>query len=287
MKKKIKYLLLFICVFMLSGCIDKDSMENINVYTSLYPIEYVTNELYGKHANISSFYPNDTNPYTYKLTNKQIKDYSKGNLIVYNGLDKEKDYIVDMINNNKNLKIIDASARIEYTNTMDEIWINPSNLLTVAQNVRNGLKEYVTSTYLKKEIDNNYDKLKLEISTVDAEMKEMVQNAENKTIIVSSNDFNFLSKYGFNIISLDDNTITDKIISDTKKLIAAKNVNYIFVKKDEKLNNTIKNIKQTYPDIEIIEIDPLNSISTEDKNNKKDYISIMYENIDKLKKELY
>ena len=37
----------------------------------------------------------------------------------------------------------------------------------------------------------------------------------------------------------------------------------------------------------LIQLDTLNTISNSDKSNKKDYITIMYENIDKLKKELY
>ena len=192
-----------------------------------------------------------------------------------------------MINNNNNLKIIDATARIEYQNSMDEIWINPSSLLTIAQNIKNGFKEYVTSSYLQDEIDNNYDKLKLEISTIDAEMKEMVANAENKTIVVSSNDLTFLSKYGFNVISLDDSTVTDKIISDTKKLINNKQISYIYMKNNEEENSTIKSIKQSYPNVGILKLNTLNTISAQDKANKKDYISIMYDNIDNLKKELY
>lgn len=287
MKKIIKLFSLIGIIFVLTGCINKDSMEDITIYTSVYPIEYVTERLYGNHANVVSFYPSESNPYEYKLTKKQIKDYSTSNLIVYNGLDKEKDYIVEMINNNKNLKIIDATARIEYQNSMDEIWINPSSLLTIAQNIKNGFKEYVTSSYLQDEIDNNYDKLKLEISTIDAEMKEMVANAENKTIVVSSNDLTFLSKYGFNVISLDDSTVTDKIISDTKKLINNKQISYIYTKNNEEENSTIKSIKQSYPNVGILKLNTLNTISAQDKANKKDYISIMYDNIDNLKKELY
>lgn len=287
MKKFIKLFGLIGIIFVLTGCVNKDSMEDITIYTSVYPIEYVTERLYGNHANVVSFYPSESNPYEYKLTKKQIKDYSTSNLIVYNGLDKEKDYIVEMINNNKNLKIIDATARIEYQNSMDEIWINPSSLLTIAQNVKNGFKEYVTSSYLQNEIDNNYDKLKLEISTIDAEMKEMVANAENKTIVVSSNDLTFLSKYGFNVISLDDSTVTDKIISDTKKLINNKQISYIYMKSNEEENSTIKSIKQSYPSIEVLKLNTLNTISAQDKANKKDYISIMYDNVDNLKKELY
>lgn len=287
MKKLFKLFTFLTIIFILTGCLNKDSMEDITIYTSVYPVEFVTERLYGDYAEVISFYPSDANPYEYRLTKKQIKDYSKSNLIVYNGLGEEKDYIAEMINNNKSLKIIDSTARIEYQNTMDEIWINPSSLLTIAQNIKNGFKEYISSSYLLKEIDDNYNELKLEISTIDAEIKEMVENAEDTTIVVSNNDFKFLEKYGFNIISLDNETITDKIISDTKKAISDKKISYIFIKKGEKENDIIKNIKESYSSIEIVEIDTLNTISIEDKNDKKDYITIMYENIDNLKKELY
>lgn len=287
MKKLLKLLFITLCIITLSGCLNKDSMEDITVYTSIYPIEYVTEKLYGEHSNIISMYPNDTNPYDYKLTKKQVKDFGQGNLIVYNGLGREKDYIVDMINSNKNLKIIDSTARIEYTNSMDEIWINPSNILTIAQNIRNGLKEYITSSYLQKEIDENYNNLKLQISTIDAEMKEMVQNATSKAIIISDNDFKFLEKYGFEIISIDKNTASDKDLSDAKKLIANKTVSYIFAKKGNASTDNINDILKSYPTTTVLELDTLNTISNSDKSDNKDYISIMYENIDLLKKELY
>ena len=282
-----KLLFITLCIITLSGCLNKDSMEDITVYTSIYPIEYVTEKLYGEHSNIISMYPNDTNPYDYKLTKKQVKDFGQGNLIVYNGLGREKDYIVDMINSNKNLKIIDSTARIEYTNSMDEIWINPSNILTIAQNIRNGLKEYITSSYLQKEIDENYNNLKLQISTIDAEMKEMVQNATSKAIIISDNDFKFLEKYGFEIISIDKNTASDKDLSDAKKLIANKTVSYIFAKKGNASTDNINDILKSYPTTTVLELDTLNTISNSDKSDNKDYITIMYENIDLLKKELY
>ena len=105
MKKFIKLLCLGLALVFISGCESKDSMEDITIYTSMYPIEYVTKQLYGEHANVLSFYPSDVNPYEYKLTAKQIKDYSSSDLIIYNGLDTEKDYIAGMLNKNKKLKI--------------------------------------------------------------------------------------------------------------------------------------------------------------------------------------
>lgn len=286
MKKFIKLLCLFFMVIMISGCDGQDSMEDITIYTSMYPIEYVTKKLYSNHANVLSFYPSDVNPYEYKLTAKQIKDYSSSDLIIYNGLDVEKDYIAQMINKNKKLKIIDATAKLEYTNSMDELWINPSTMLTIANNTRNGLKEYITSSLIEKEIDDNYDALKLELSSLDAELKEIAENASNKNIVVASDDLKILEKYGFIITSIDQKSMTDKDLATVKNLFNNKSVSYIFMKKGDEETDTIKDLKNTY-NIETLSLDTLNNISMDDKNENKDYITIMNENMDKIKEELY
>ena len=286
MKKKISFIILLLGIFLLSGC-STDSMENIYIYTSIYPIEYVTTELYGNYASIYNMYPQGINPYDYKLTNKQIRDYGNSDLVIYNGLGKEKDYIVTMVNNNKKLKIIDSTNRIEVKYSQDEVWINPSNILMVARNVKEGLKEYVISENLDKKIDDNYEALKINISNLDVELKEMAENASNKDIIVQDNELTFLSKYGLNITSLDDKTISDKIYNDANNLIDSGNIKYIYMFVGEEENSFTKALREAHSDIEIQYIDPINNISTEDKNAGKDYISIMNDNIDKLKQELY
>lgn len=286
MKKIISLLGLVIGIFLLTGCSD-DSMDNITIYTSVYPIEYVTEEIYGTHSKVYNMYPQGIVPYDYKLTDKQISTFADSDLIVYNGLSEEKDYMSKMLNQNKKLKIIDATNNIEYTNGYDEIWINPSNILMIAQNVKDGLKEYVSSTLINEDIDQNYEQLKIDISNLDAEIKEMVENSSNKNIIVQDNELTFLNKYGLNIISLDKNTITDKIYNDAKDMVNTNGLSYIFVIKGHKNNDYTNKLLEEIPSLKVIEIDPINNISTSDKNEGVDYITIMNDNIDKLKQELY
>lgn len=286
MKKIISLLGLVIGIFLLTGCSD-DSMDNITIYTSVYPIEYVTEEIYGTHSKVYNMYPQGIVPYDYKLTDKQISTFADSDLIVYNGLSEEKDYMSKMLNQNKKLKIIDATNNIEYTNGYDEIWINPSDILMIAQNVKDGLKEYVSSTLINEDIDQNYEQLKIDISNLDAEIKEMVENSSNKNIIVQDNELTFLNKYGLNIISLDKNTITDKIYNDAKDMVNTNGLSYIFVIKGHKNNDYTNKLLEEIPSLKVIEIDPINNISTSDKNEGIDYITIMNDNIDKLKQELY
>lgn len=285
MKKIIAFLGLVIISTLLTGC-KSDSMEDIKIYTSVYPIEFVTERLYGNYSDITNMYPQGISPYDYKFTNKQIEDFSKVDLVIYNGLEDEKEYIVEMVNKNKKLKIIDATSKIDYQDNLDEIWINPSNILMIAKNIKDGLKEYISSDLITKTVDNNYEELKLELSSLDAKYKEMIENATDKNILVSTNQFNFLKKYGANVISLDDKTFTEGYYNSADSLIKDEKIKYIFMKQNEKDNENIKRLKENNPSLETIYIDTLNNISTNDKNNGINYITIMNENIDKFRKEI-
>ena len=287
MKKILISVGLILGALFLTGCDAINNMENITIYTSSYPIEFVTKELYGDHAKVYNMYPQGIDLKDYKLTDKQVSDYATSDLIIYNGLSDEQKYIVKMINKNNKLKIIDATSKIEYSSSIDEIWINPSNLLKIAKNTKDGLDEYINSNLVKDEINTNYENLKVEISSIDADLKEMVENASDKTIVTSSNKLNFLTKYGMNVISVDESTLTDKTLSDAKKALQSDSIGYLFIIKGEENSKTVEDLLNEVSGIQTLEIDTLANISTEDKNDGKDYISIMNENIDKFKQELY
>lgn len=285
MKKLVLVLMICLC---LTGCFKRDELEDITIYTSSYPIEYITNRLYGTHSKVSSIYPDGVFPNNYKLTNKQIKDYSEGNMFIFNGLlENEKDYVIKMFDNNKDIKIIDTTLSMEYNNNIEELWLNPTNFLMLAQNVKNGLNEYISNHYLKEEINTNYDALKLEISSLDAKFKLVGQSANNKTIITSSDMFKFLEKYNINVISLEENNnLNQKTINDVITLIKNKQISYIFVPDNEETNNTVKKIiEQT--GIQTLTFNTISTLSEANRNDKKDYISIMNDNIELLKQELY
>lgn len=282
MKKILLCLFMITTLFMTSGC-KKDSMEDISIYTTTYPIEYITYVLYGENSNINSIYPNEI----IELSDKLIKDYSSANLFVYNGLSTEKNYAVKMLNNNKNLMIVDATMGMEYEYGIEELWLNPSNFLMLCLNIKNGMKEYIDNTVLRKQIDTNYEKLKLDISELDAEIKLLVENADDNHILVSNNVFNFLEKYNVEVLSVaNDNALTEEVINEVKKQISNKNISYIIMLKEDVLTDEIEDLLAKN-NIEKLYFDSLTTLSADNKNLGKDYISVMSENLDILKQELY
>ena len=70
--KKVLSLFLIMGCLLTTGCIKRDSLEDIDIYTTIYPIEYITERLYGDHSNIYSIYPDGVEVKDYVLTDKQV-----------------------------------------------------------------------------------------------------------------------------------------------------------------------------------------------------------------------
>lgn len=287
--KKIKILsLVLIILLMTSGCFKRDTLEGIEIITTVYPIEFVTSNLYGEHSIVNSIYPDGTNTTNYKLTEKQKKDFSKKGLFIYNGLSDDKDLARTFLSNNKNMLIIDSSFGIETTYGIEEIWLNPSNLLMMSQNIRNGLKEYIKNNYLNKEIDKAYENLKVQLSEIDAEIKLTAENATRKTIIVNNNSLKYLEKYGFKVISLDESIeeISEKTINEINNLIEQEEVKHLILLENTSTSKTWDKIIED-TQIETLTFRRIDNITDEERDSKENYITIMNDNIDLLKSELY
>lgn len=292
MKKKL--LLLIVNLLFLSGCtinFNKDNMQDITIYTTIYPIKYLISSLYGDNSTIYSIYPSGVEPSDFELSEKKLTEYANTDLFVFNSLDKDRDFAVDMINKNKNLKVIDTSLGMNYDYDISELWLNPYNYLMMAQNTKDGLLAYVSNPYLisnpdKTGIEDKYEELKYNLSRLDADIKEDINLASYNTIVVDNNVFKFLEKYNLNVISLEENDeLSDNTINEVKKLINSGQIKYIFSSSTE-TNNTCKNLIDNY-NIELVTLNTMKTIDGGITNSNENYITVMNNNIDLLNKELY
>ena len=156
----------------------------------------------------------------------------------------------------------------------------------MAQNVRLGLDEYITSNYIKKSIDKAYEDLKVELSELDADYRLAVENASDNTIVVANSTLKYLEKFGLNVICID-NDASPKTISDAEAMIEDGDISYIYTFEGDSLNDTAKDLLNTYSDLKRQNLHKLNNLSDDDRSNKLTYINIMNNNLDYIRQELY
>ena len=344
--KYLKILGISLLSLLLTGCLLKrDTMENINIYTTIYPLNYLTNYLYGDYAKIYSIYPSGIDVNEYNLSDKKLNEYSKSDLFIFNGLDKDRNYAVKMRISNKELKMIETSSSVYYDYSIKESWLNPNNFLMMAQNLKSGLLEFVTNPYLisnkdKTGIEDKYEALNKDLSKLDANLKEAIKYAYYDTIVVDDDTFKFLETLltdkKFTVLSLDETeektitytvkngetldeiakannvtkedimklnnlendkikynqilqinikTISTNTLNKVKKLITDEKIKYIY--SFNKTSNEIVNSLIEEYDVELITINDMYSIDGGVSNSNENYLTIMNNNIDLLKKELY
>lgn len=283
MKRKLSMIAISLATLLLcSGCFDKDKIESTNITTTIYPIEYLVERLYGENSKISSIYPNDTNISEYTLSEKKIKEYSKEtDIFIYNGLSNEKETAKTLLNKNKKLDIIDVSYGLQYKYGVEELWLNPNNYLMLANTIKKDIEEIINSKYAIVKIEENYNLLVEDLTSLDAEIRNIAKNAlkdGNDTIVIAYDSLGFLESYGFNIVNIsNENNISTSIKNKFKNKTYTK----IFVEDKSKVSDSVKDIVDNYG-VELIEINMMHTLTDTQRSNNDNYLSIMQDFITNL-----
>lgn len=286
MKKISKILLMGVFIFGSFGCLKKDDLEGAHIYTTIYPTSYIAEKLYGENSTIDSIYPSGVDIKKYTLTDKQITEFSDSDIFIYNGLENEKQIAKDFLNKNKNLKIIDVAYGLKYKYGIEELWLSPNNFLMLSSTVRTNLTEVLDNKYLIEDINKNYNKLEEEISLMDAELRQIGASAKEKgtnTIVVSSNVFKFLENYDFNVISLEsEENIEGNNINTLKSNFKNKKFTKLFMLSSMEKTELITSLEKEY-DTSVVMVNPMYTLSEENKINNDDYVSIMKDFIEEIR----
>lgn len=280
MKKLFSIFCIFFVCFFISGC----EGENETIYTTIYPIQFLSETLYGSYSTSTSIYPDGADIDSYELTDKLIEKYSTGTLFLYNGTTEEKQIAKALVNKRKTLKIIDVAHSLKYKYGVEELWLSPSNFLMLATNLKNGLEDQMGTKYVHEEIEQKYKKLEEDLSIMDADIRVIAKDGKGRnqnTIIVSSSIFKFLEDYGFQVISLEDYELNSNNLNILKNNFKSGTYKYILTKENEE-NEIVNNIK-TETNATTVSVNLMKTLSEENKKNNDTYFTIMNDFIENLK----
>lgn len=287
MKKKILIIALATIVLLTTGCFKTDDMDDISIATTNYATYYAINRLYKDNSDIINIYPYGVSKDKYNLTKKQLKDYSKKDLLIYDGNTKDKDDALIMLKYNKNLKIIDSTYGINKTYSSSDVWLNLSDYLMLVQNIKNELQDYIKDPYLSNGLDEKYNLLKIDITSLEASLNQASTNSVNKTIVTVDESMKFLEKYGFTVINLtEDKKEKESNVDIAKNLINENKISYIFVTDINSENKLVESLIKEY-NLTKLTFKTLETISEIDLNNNEDFLTIMQSNINLITQETY
>lgn len=326
-KRRLLFMLLLITGLFLSGCGEKEKGQTegetdnkLTVYTTVYPLQFFTEQIGGKAVYVETIYPPGADEHTFDPSQKDMIKLAEADLFIYIGLglegfvDKAKAAI-----NEENVTFLAAGEEIEFddheneaaeTHAHDEhdhahqeeeahdhghvhgdidphVWLDPIYSIQMAEAIKNELSEQLPDK--ADEFNKNYEELKEKLLDIDAQFTALSKEAKVKKILVSHAAYGYWEKrYGIEQISIAGLSTASEPSQKTlaKVIDTAKehHLNYIFFEQNVSLR--LAEAVQKELDAEAKVLHNLATLTDEDIKNKADYFSLMVGNIEVLKTAL-
>ncbi|MFY0546273.1 metal ABC transporter substrate-binding protein [Brevibacillus sp. H7] len=279
--------------------------QKLKVYTSIYPLEYVTERIGGEHVDVTNIVPAGVEPHDFEPTAKDIVALSQANLFVYNGsgfevwvdkavegMDKSKTVIV---NTTEGLELLKAEEdgheehadEHEHGEFDPHVWLDPTLLKAQAEKVKDALvqKDQAHSADYEK----NYQQLASDLDQLDREFKEMVAKASTKEFMVSHSAFGYLAhRYGLEQIAISGISPADEPSpAEMKELVEhVKEHNIKYVLFETLVSPKVAEVIAREAGVQTATLNPLEGLTEEEAKSGMDYLSVMRANLETLRKAL-
>lgn len=330
MKKGLLLFLAFILVLFTAACGNEASPtettqekgETVQIYTTVYPLQYFAERIGGEAVNVQSIYPAGANEHTFEPTQKEMMQLADADLFFYIGLGLE-----GFVENakktlaNEHVKMIATIDSVpeeqlevsthdheheeateeehdheheaateegheghDHGGTDPHVWISPKISQNLALSIKNTLVE--TAPDHKETFEKNYEQLIAELQTLDADFEEMAHDAPNKTFFVSHAAFGYIANtYGLEQIAIAGLNSQDEPSQKelTKIIDLAKEKDVKYILFEQNVSSKLTEVIQKEVGAESLVLHNLGVLSKEDVANNETYFTLMKRNLDTLK----
>lgn len=302
--KKILVLFLLLVSLSLLACTTE---EKVDIYTTVYPVEFITREIVGDKLKVASVYPRGKDVHDYEPQPKKIISIAQADALFYIGLNLEpfidnalesafKDLNTIRLSDIPNLELIEYGHNEESDHSHPghvhgavdpHIWMYPLILIPITEKICSELiKIHPEHQELFTE---NANRIIAELKAIDLEYKTFLdeETIASKTILVVHDAFGYWGHfYGIKRLKINHDTNSNDSGASLLQanIEAAKNLNIKYIAATK--NVIISDIVITYQkalNAETTYLHTLETITNEEFNNNENYFTIMRDNLAVLK----
>lgn len=292
--KRIIMTILFL--FVLSACSHEtdESNEKLHIYTSIYPLQFIAQQLLGDEATVSSVYPPGVDAHTYEPAARDITAIAKADAFFYVGghMESFSETIARTLDGHPvTLNALINQADIFLTNESGEIdphlWLDPSRMIQVADWMKSQLEALEPD--LTPVLEKNYLSLQTELHQLDESLATVSKRGGGQPLLVVHGAYRYWTeRYGLEQIAIHGmmagEESSQKKLAKIVRLAEEKNIHYVIYEPNN--DDKVANIVTKHLQAEKVVIHDLEVLTDEDVSNGEDYLSLMERNIHVLEKVL-
>lgn len=285
----------------------------IDIYTTVYLLQYFSEQIGGEFVNVSSIYPPGANEHTFEPTQKDMIALADADLFFYIGLGLE-----GFVENakktlaNEHVKFVPVAENIdeevlqsstghsheelsEHEEEHDHhhgdidphVWLSPTISKDLALTIKNELVKQLPEQ--EDTFNKNYEQLAKRLDELDQQFKALADNASKKTFFVSHASFGYIAgNYGLTQIPVaglnSQNEPSQKELAEIVDLAKQYDIHYILF--EQNVSSKLTSIIQKEIGAESLMLHNLSVLTEEDIKNNEDYFTLMEKNLQTLEKAL-
>ncbi|MBC2100694.1 zinc ABC transporter substrate-binding protein [Listeria marthii] len=299
-------------LLILTGCSDssdtKTNSDKLTVYTTVYPLQYLTEQIGGKYVDVHSIYPPGSDAHSFEPTQKDMMKIADSDLFFYIGLGMEgfvdkaektlaNEHVTFAPTAEKLDLPTDPDAAEEHDHESEEehehgdinphIWLNPVYMEQMATVVKDKLIKEMPDQ--KETFEKNYQAVEEKLKTLDQDFRTVTSEAKQKDFVTAHAAYSYweteykLHQIPIAGVSTSDEPSQKKLKSIVEKIEAEK-IPYIML--EQNTNSKIADVIQQETNTKTLTLHNLETLTQKDIDNQRDYLSIMNDNLKALKEGL-
>lgn len=291
-----KKIIIILCLLIV-GCLSQPTQkeDKLTVVVTLYPYEEFAKEIGKEKIEVINLLKDGASPHGFELVPSQISQIENADIFLYNGFgidvwaEKVKTTSSIKMSNTKGIKILENEDEHEREESLYDphIWMDPSNVKIIVDKIESELsnKDPANKEYYKK----NAQDYKQKLDELDTKIKKKVATFSTKEYVAFHPAYNYFNKrYGLEYAATIEEFAGDEPsaqeMAEIIEIAKEHNVKVIF--SEPQLDPRIATAIAKEVNAEVSVLNPLESITSQERKEGKNYLTIMEENVNALEKAL-
>lgn len=306
-KRRLITMLMFMLLLtvLLMGCKKEELISSYNeaemkVYTTIYPIQFILEEIGSEYIEVQSVYPPGVDAHTYEPTTKDMTEIATSDAFIYFGPTMEG-FVTSAAEalENEGVKLVsleqyeelfqspqstDGVAEKEMDTGISErnphVWIDPLRMMAMTEIITEQLIEM--SPHREDFFKENKNNLIVRFQKLEELFQQMASEREGKFMIVPHAAYDYWEeRYGIEQLSISGLSPSEepsqKYLAEIIETAKQFNIDYVFY--EQNTPDKLIEIIQEEIDAETYTIHNLSVLTEEDIENEADYFTLMEQNI--------
>ncbi|MGO2084070.1 metal ABC transporter solute-binding protein, Zn/Mn family [Vagococcus sp.] len=309
-----KIVIALVGLLILAGCTSKTNEKEkpknkneLSIVTSFYPMYDFTKKVVGDQADVHLLIEAGVEPHDYEPSAKDMAKIQEADVFIYNSNEMET-WVKDVLKgiDTKKVKVIEASKGIpllesnetdeehseeghEHTHAYDpHVWLSPVLAKKEVETIEQGISSIDEKN--KELYEKNRKTYTDKLEQLNQEYVKATKEATQRKFVTQHQAFSYLAAQ-YNLIQVPISGIspeqepTPKELKKIQDVVTKEKIDVIYTE-----SSASSKVAKTIADAtgaKLVELNPLESLSSQEKKAGADYISIMSDNLSALKESIH